>query len=883
MPDDSARRRYLRFFRADPRRDVDEELAFHLAMRMDEYRDAGLSDAQAEDQAMHRFGDYSEIREECDRLSRDRLARTTRKHRLATVRDDLRYAMRALAAHPAFAIAVAATLALGIGANSAVFSVAYGVLLRPLPYRDADALVRLWSRKEDRGLDFFSVSPADYKAWRADAKTLSAMGAFERQHDGVLLRGGEPQSVELTAVTPDVFPLLGTPARLGRTLMMEDARPGAPAVAVVSYYAWTNRFGGDSALVGSELLLDGRRHVVVGVMPPRFYIPGTSAEIWTPLSLDAASPDHAARYLRVLARLAPGASAESALRQLDLIAARLAEQFGASNAGWSVNMMGIPELVVGRQFRRSVLVLSGVVGLVLLIACANAANLQLARAASRRNEIALRAALGASRSRIGRQLLAESTILGIAGGLGGLALAKGGLVLLRDYGETIVPRLGEIRLDQPVLLFTAAIAVLSGVLFGVLPALRASRANLSDVLKDGGRQTGPTAGERVRSALVVAEISLSVILLVGAGLLLRSFAYLQRVDLGFEPRDLLVAPITPPPVAAGQREVLERFTLDVLDRARAQGWRNAAVVNSAPFAGASSGLRFVRSDRPVSPDQAPDADLRVVTPGYLQVMGIRLVRGRDLSPADRPGTEAALVSESMARLYWPNEDPVGRRIRLGNTGASPEVTIVGVVGDVRYQSLETAETRPMLYLSALARPPRAMQLVVRGDGAAARANALRDLVVSFTPGQPAPTVSRMDDLVSGATATQRFVLVLFIVFAVAALTLAVIGVYSVMSYVVRLRTHEMGIRLALGAPREAVVRLVVGSALRLTLAGVTLGLFGAWGLTRFLSTILFGVGTRDPITFAAIGALIVFAAFLAALVPARRATRADPMLALRRS
>jgi predicted permease len=883
VPHDSARRRYLHFFRADPRRDVDEELAFHLAMRMDEYRDAGLSDAQAEDQAMRRFGDYSQVRDECDRLSHERLARTTRRYRWATLRDDVRYALRALASQPAFAIAVTATLALGIGANSAVFSVAYGVLLRPLPYRDADALVRLWSRKDARGLDFFSVSPADYKVWRADATTLSATAAFERQRDAVLLRGAEPQSVEISAVTPDIFPLLGTAAQMGRTLMTDDARAGAPAVAVVSYYAWTNRFGADSALVGSELLLDGRRHVVVGVMPPRFYVPGTSAEIWTPLSLDAASADHADRYLRVLARLAPGATPDGALRQLNVIAARLAQQFATSNAGWSVNMMGIPELVVGRQFRRSVLVLSGVVALVLLIACANAANLQLARAASRRHEIALRAALGASRQRIARQLMAESTILGIAGGLGGLALAKGGLVLLRDYGETIVPRLGEIRLDRPVLLFTLTIAILSGVLFGVLPALRASRANLGDVLKESGRQTGASVGEGIRSSLVIAEIALSVVLLVGAGLLLRSFAYLQHVDLGFEPRDVLITPIAAPAPAEGQREVLERFTLDVLDRARAQGWKNVAVINSAPFAGPNSGLRFQRADRPVPPDQAPDADVRLVTPGYVRLMGIRLVRGRDLASTDRAGAEAALVSETMARLYWPNEDPVGRRIRLGNAGGTAEVTIVGMVGDVRYQSLETAETRPMLYLSALARPPRAMQLVVRGDRAAERATSLRDLVVSVTPGQPAPTVSRMDDLVNRATATQRFVLGLFIVFAVAALTLAVIGVYSVMSYVVRLRTHEMGIRLALGAPREAVVRLVVASALRLTVAGVTLGLLGAWVLTRFLSTILFGVGTRDPITFAAIGALIVFAAFLAALMPARRATRADPMLALRRS
>ena len=884
MSHEPARRRYRRFFRADPRRDVDEELAFHLAMRVDELRDAGLSPEQAEEHAMHRFGDFEQVRAECDRLSRERQSRTERKLRWASLREDVRYAIRALAGQRGFSAVVALTLALGIAANSAVFSVAYGVLLRPLPYRDADALVRLWSRNDPRGLEFFSVSPADYKDWRADASVFSAMAAFERQHSGVLVRGGEPQAVDVTAVTPDVFPLLGTGARLGRTLAADDARAGAPAVAVVSNDTWVSRFGADSTLVGSDIFIDGRRHTVVGIMPARFSVPGTPAEIWTPLSLDTASADHANRYLRVLGRLAPGVSADAAVRRMNVVAARLAQQFAATNANWSVNIMPVPEMLIGRQFRRSVVVLVGVVVLVLLIACANAANLQLARAAARRKEIALRAVLGASRARIAGQLLAESVILGLAGGIVGLALAQGGLVLLRTYGQAIVPRLNDVRLDAPVLIFTAAVAIASGVVFGVLPALRASRANLGEVLKEGGRQSGgAVASESVRSALVIGEIALSLILLVGAGLLMRSFAQLQRVDLGFVPGGIVVAPIAAPPGAAGQRDALERFMIDVVERAQAKPGISAALVNSAPFAGPNTGLRFGRVDRPVLREQAPDADYRIVTPGYVRTMGIRLVRGRDLAFTDRLGApEVGLVSETMARRYWPNEEPIGQRIRLGDVETGTEVTIVGVVGDARYQSLETPETRPMLYLSALARPQRAMQLVLRGGEPAAIAPWLRELTAMIARGQPAPYVTPMSDLVALATATQRFALALFGIFAAVALALAVVGVYGVMSYLVRLRTHELGIRLALGATREAVVKLVVGKALRLTIIGVAIGLFGAWALTGLLRTILFGVGTRDPLTFVGIASLLTVAALTASLVPARRATRADPMSALRR-
>ena len=881
MAHETPRRRYLRFFRADPRRDVDEELAFHLAMRVDEYRNKGFSTDQAEHETMQRFGNLEQVRAECGALSLERVVRRERARRWDAIRQDARYAVRALIANRAFSIVVALTLALGIGANTAVFSVAYGVLLRPLPYTDADALVRLWSKNEPRNVEFFSVSPADYKVWRDQTAIFAATSAFERQHEGALTRGGESQAVDVTAVTPDIFPLLGAKARIGRTLTADDARAGA-AVAVLSHDAWTARFGADSALVGGKLLIDGRQHVVVGVMPPRFFVPGTSAEVWTPLSLDGDSPDHANRYLRVLARLAPGVSPERALQQTKLVASRLADQFAATNRGWSVSMMPVPEMIVGRQFRRSVLVLLGVVGLVLVIACANAANLQLARAAVRRKEIAIRSALGASRGRIAGQLLAESALLGLAGGVLGLALATGGLALLRRF-DTLIPRLEDVRLDAPVLLFTAAVAIASGILFGLLPAARASRADFGDVLKAGGRDGGSAVSEGVRSALVIAEITLSLILLVGAGLLMRSFVRLQQVELGFDARRLHVASVRAPASMSSEPLALERFLVELQHRGlELPGVRAVAAVNSAPFAGPNPGLTFVRVDQPVARELAPDADYRTVTPGYVRAMGIPLVRGRDLAETDRLGApEVVLISATMARRYWPNDDPVGRRIRLGDVVRGDEMTIVGVVGDVRYQSLETPETRPMLYFSALARPPRAWQLVLRGGDAAALAPALRTLMASISPAEAPPTLVQMEELVFRATATPRFAVVLFGIFAGTALLLAVIGVYGVMSHLVRQRTREMGIRLALGASREAVVSLVVGKALRLTLVGVALGLAGALALTRLMSSLLFGVGARDPLTFVAIAALLMLSALLASVLPARRATRADPMLALK--
>jgi predicted permease len=568
---------------------------------------------------------------------------------------------------------------------------------------------------------------------------------------------------------------------------------------------------------------------------------------------------------------------------MDAVAGQLAQQFPTSNAGWTVNIRSITDVVVGAPFRRALLVLSAVVAFVLLIACANAANMQLARAAARRKEIALRRALGASRGRVAAQLLLESTFLGIVAGVAGLALAFAGVALLRHVGEATVPRLEDVRLDAPVVVFTIIVALTSGLLFGWLPALGATRADIGTVLKEGGRTSHGAAGERLRGSLVVAEITLSLVLLIGAGLILRSFARLQSVDIGFEPRGVYLASIRLPESSYADIGRATRFFDDLLARARSlPGVTDAAEVSSAPFAGPNTGLAFLPVGHPFDPGQPPpDADYRVITPGYLRVMGIRLVRGRDFSSLDVGGAPVVIVSETLARRQWPNDDPIGKRLRVGDVLRGPEATVIGVAGDARYMSLEDAEVRQMMYLSAGRSPQRSMSLVVRGGNLASLAPAVGRIMAQLDPSLPAPTVRELDEVVGLAMATRRFALVLLGAFAGSALVLTALGLYGVIAYLVRQRTHELGLRIALGATGRAVIRMVLGRAMRLTFFGVVLGLLGAWALTRWLGALLFEVQPTDPATFAAIVALLVVVATLASLVPARRAARADPMLALR--
>jgi putative ABC transport system permease protein len=857
--------------------ELDEEINTHFRLAVEERIARGEPRQAAITAARREFGNVAHVKE----VTRDMWGGATRE-RLA---QDVRYAIRALRRSPSFTIVTLLTLALGIGANAAVFSVAYGVLVRPLPYTDASSLVRLWSRNTQRALEFFSVSPADYRVWRATNTVFSATAAYDRQRDVTLTRDGDsPATVSSAEVMPDVFSLLGARAALGRTLTADDARSNASPAVVIAHELWITDFGSDTAIVGREITLDGRRYTAVGIMPPGFSIPGTPARMWTPLDLTRADDDHGNRYLRVLARLKPGVTIERARTELDLIAGRLTREFPSDNLGWTVNMMSVPEMVVGQPFRRAIVVLLYVVGFVLLIACANAANLQLARAASRQREIAVRSALGASRRRLTTQLLTESLLLATMAGILGAGIAYGGLELLRAYGTTMVPRLANVRMDLPVLAFIAAVALLSGVLFGLVPSLRLSRADVTTMLKTGGRGAVGGIGTRMRGALVTSELTLSLLLLVGAGLLIRSFARLQAVDIGFSPDNVVIAPIQLSQGSYPSGDQVGQFFTELLDRARRMpGVEQAAEVSSAPFSGVNSGQAFLPEGRAIpTSTQAPDADYRVITPSYFATIGARLMRGRDFTTDDRTGRPGAIiVSEVLARRYWPNEDPIGKRVRVGDLVKGPMFTIVGVVDDIRYQSLETPEVRPMMYFSALAAPQRRMMLVMRTRGAGSHAADLRTLVSSLDPRLPVPTVSAMPDRIGEALATPRFATLLVGIFAGLALALASVGLYGLLSYLVRERSQELGVRLALGAPRVSLLSAVVGSALRLSIVGLAIGLMTAVPLTKYLERMLFGVTAHDPVTFVVVPVFLLLVTLLASLIPALRATRADPLVVLR--
>jgi putative ABC transport system permease protein len=853
-----------------------DEIRLHLELETEQNIRRGMSPAEARRAARLAFGGVEVMREH------HRDARGTR--RFEDLLTDARYAIRALGRQKGFTTAIALTMMLGIGANAAVFSVAYGVLLRPLPYQDAGQLVRLWSRNDSRQLEFFSVSPADYAVWRERNRVFSAIGAFERQRSATLLRGDEPASVEVSAISPDIFALLGTPAALGRRIVESDIAPGASPVALISWELWTTQFGSDSSLVGREIIIDGAKATVIGVMPERFFIPGSPAPIWTPMPPNT-NPDHGFRSLRVLGRLRPGVTIEQARTEMDAIAAQIGVDFPRSNRDWRVSMLSIPETVVGRGWRKAVIVLTGVVGFVLLIACANAANLQLARGAARQRELAMRTALGARRGRVVAQLLTESTVLAIIGGALGLALAYAGVSVLRTAGAESIPRLDQVEINGLVLAFTLAVTVASGFLFGILPALGGSHVDVATVLKEGGRSVGQgRVSHRMRGALVITQVALSLILLIGAGLLMRSFIGLQRVQIGFDPSDVHVANVRLPAARYSEISRVEQFYATVLERVRqTPGVRSAAVVSSAPFAGPNTGYGFIIPERPPQPGEpAPDADIRVVSDGYFRTMGIDLLRGRDFAGVGgREAGPTAVISQVTARKYWPNEDPMGRTFDMWFGQDATRFTIIGIVGDARYFGIETPEVRPMIYLFWHDRPQHAMSIVTSIADAAALPGRLRQVVREADREVPLGRVDAMERLVWQAMATQRFAVVLFAIFAATALGLAAIGIYGVLAYLVRQRTHEMGIRVALGASSRMLMSEVLAGAMRLTVPGVIIGVAGAWWLSRLIANLLFGVSPTDRVTFLAVVALLTVTAMIASLIPARRATKADPMLALR--
>ncbi len=810
---------------------------------------------------------------------------------------DLRYGMRMILNRPGFSAVVVLVLALGIGATSAIFSVVNAVLLRPLPYPEPDRLMMVFSASEKGGRSerVGTVFGPDFVELRDQCRSCAQVAAYTGTGPSNLTGGAEPERVRVAEVTPNLFATLGAQPMLGRTFLPEevgrttavnDMQTIGSRAVILSYGLWQRRFGADPAVIGKTVKVEGDACAVIGVMPDGFKFPG-EAEAWMPV---APSPKRNNAILRVVARLQPDVTHAQAQAELATIARRLEQEFPQTNRGVGVNLVPLQERMVG-NVRSSLLIFLGAVSFVLLIACANVANLSLARAASRQKEMAVRTALGASRLRIIRQLLTESLLLALAGGGLGLSLAFGILKLLLAFAPQEIPRLNAIGIDPWALGFTLLLSVLTGVIFGTAPALQASRPDLNATLKEGG--TGATGGasrHRLRGLLVVAEVSMALVLLIGAGLLLKNFTRLRETELGFNPDHVLTASVTLPKATHPTATLKKAYYQQSLDRLAARSETQAVgVITSLPLGDTGVSMRGSLSVEG-EPDERPgvSAIKLAVSGGYFRALGIPLLKGRafnDRDTADSPGV--MIISETLARSLWPNEDALGKRINIGLPGETWR-EVVGVVGDVRqrelgappamalYQPFQQVSERlhwlliEMTFVIRTAAEPQVFVASLRGELQAVD----REL--------PLHNVATMEQVVSKSVADPRFYTLLLGSFSALALILAAAGIYSVISYSVAQRTHEIGIRLALGAQPGAVLRLVVGQGMALTLAGLAIGLGGAYALTRVLSEFLHEVSVTDPATFALVSLLLAAVALLACSVPARRATKIDPLVALRR-
>jgi putative ABC transport system permease protein len=802
---------------------------------------------------------------------------------MQTLWQDLRYGARMLLKNPGFTAVAVVTLALGIGANAAIFSVINSVMLRPLPYPQPERLVWIWGANPSAGIKQEGASLPDFADWKTQGRSFAAMGGFTN-YSPILTGAGEPERLTGAYVTDGFFTTLGVSPQLGRVFTPDEDRPDNRRVAVLGHDLWQRRFGGDPGIVGRKITLHGNPYLVVGVMPPGFKhpLPGTRApvEVWTPLGIDPATMGRRSDFLGVVARLKPGVAVGQARSEMDALMRRLEGQYPDTNRGWGVILLPLLDRFVG-DMRPTLYLLLAAVGFLLLIACANVANLLLARATARQREVAIRSALGAGRGRVVRQLLTESALLSALGGAVGLLMAKWGMDALISMSPAGVPRLGEVAFDWRVLGVAFGVALLTGLLFGLLPALQAASPLLNEALKEGGRGADAARGKRMRSAIVVAEVALALVLSVGAGLMLRSFARLQNVNPGFNPDHVLTASLALPGAKYEEGPLVVAFYRRLLNEVAAlPGVESAGLVDALPLAGGSY-LSFVIEGRPPAA-RTPDAEHRVVSPGYFRAMGIPLIRGRMLSEQDHAQTPfATVISETMARRYWPNEDPLGKRINLDDSQTAPWRTIVGIVGDVRNEGLN-AEPNPQMYVSFAQAPRQGMSLVVRGAGDPRGLIAgVRNKVVELDRDQPLYNVRTLEQALAESLARERFGLLLIVTFAGLALLLATVGVYGVLAYSVTQRTREIGVRLALGASRRDVLRLIAGQGMKLVLAGVGVGLLASFALTRLMTGLLYGITATDPLAFIVVSVLLIVVALVACWIPARRATKIDPMVALR--
>jgi putative ABC transport system permease protein len=794
---------------------------------------------------------------------------------------DIRYGLRVMIKNPAFTIVAVIALGLGIGANTAIFSVVGTVLLNPLPYSQPERLMVMVESKMPVHPEF-QVAPGNYLYWKEHSTTFEQIATYRRDSYN-LVGQGDPERLRAARVSAGLITMLGVNPLHGRDFLAEEDQEGRGRVIIISYKMWQRRFGGEANIVGQPITLSGNPYTVVGVMPPDFaFPPNIETDIWSPIAFDADERgSHGSHYVSVIGRLGSGATHEQASAEMVALASQLEQQFPDSNAGWTVKTTPMLDYEV-RKISDALVVLMAAVAFVLLIACANVANILLARAATRQREIAIRMALGSSRLRVVRQLLTESVLLAIVGGGVGLLLAVWGIDALLALAPANLPRIKDVVIDTRALLFTLGITVLTGLVFGLAPALQASRPDLNETLKDAGR--GATVGarrQRVRNSLVIAEVALALVLLVGGGLMIRSFYHLQQVSPGFNPQGVLVVGLTLPSKKYDEAQQTAFYNQLTRNVSALPGVKAAGGTNVLPIVD-NFVLGVVIEGRPrVLNTDLPKTHYFAVTPGYFTAMEIPLLRGRDFTPQDiEGGRRVVIINETMAKRYFPDEDPIGKRIHIT---MNDEIfrEIVGIVGDVKQNELNK-ETLAQTYEPFAQEPSTGLALIVRTEGdPTSLTAAVRSEVLALDRDQPLGLVRTFEQIISTSISQDRFSMLLLCVFATVALILAAVGLYGVMSYSVTQRTHEIGVRMALGASTGDVMRMVIGQAARLAAAGVAIGLAAAFALTRILSSLLFEVSPTDPLTFAIIPVLLVGAALGASFIPARRATRVDPMVALR--
>jgi putative ABC transport system permease protein len=878
-------------------REIDAEMRFHLEMETAENIRRGMSEEEARRAARRSFGGVERTKEAYRDIARFRL--------VEDLWQDLRYGVRMLRTQPGFSVIAALTLALGIGANSAVFSVVNAVLLRPLPYRDPDRIVTVGHYRAIFDADV--VCGADFLEWQDQAKVFEQIVAYSSGRVD-LTGSGEPARLGAGFVSADLFATFGVAPARGRAFTLDEDKPGGAPVVILSHGLWQRRFGGDPQVIGRALTLGGQSRTVIGIMPPGFQFP-EDIDLWMPLALNVSQElrrePNTASAVNVIARLKPGVTLEAARADLSVILERQ-QRAWAAGPGYTkdpnmytdvqVRVIRLSERLVG-DVRLALLAQFGAVAFVLLIACANVANLLLARASARQKEMAIRAAVGAGRFRLVRQLLTESLLLSLAGASTGLLLATWGVKLLVKMNPGGIARINESDpyslMDGRVLAFTCAVAVLTGLLAGLFPALQASKTDVNETLKaQSTARSVVGGGRRTLPALMIAELALTLVLLVGAGLMIKSFLRLLSVPKGFNPDGVLTLVLSPSPIkypwGSQQRRA---YYQELLARVQAlPGVHSASLTSFLPLAGMTlgMGLQQIEGSPPFEPGKQPMTEINLISHDYFQTMGLQMRAGRPFTAHD--GSEApqvAIINETLARRFFTDENPIGRWLLPLHMNAK---TIVGVVGDTRHLGLDQ-EVHPEIYAPYLQEPNYEMRLVVRAASGQIRlashaslsslAAAIRNQVRAQDPNEPISQIVTMDERLSDSVAARRFHMLLFGVFAAVALAIATVGIYGVISYAVSRRTHEIGIRMALGAEPRDVLRMVVGQGIRLTLIGVAIGVAAALGLTRVIESLLFNVSATDPATFVSITLLLVIVALIASYIPARRATKVDPLIALR--